>query len=110
MLKCAYHALLLFFLLSDASFPSIIEQPPENYCKLQKTNYNSYEDSSAPLKFFLREVGRIVYCNRDDVSAASTLIIAVFTIILGSLTISLARSTRKAANAAKKAADVSEQA
>ena len=110
MLKCAYHALLLFFLLSDASFPSIIEQPPENYCKLQKTNYNSYEDSSAPLKFFLREVGRIVHCNRDDVSAASTLIIAVFTIILGSFTISLARSTRKAANAAKKAADVSEQA
>jgi hypothetical protein len=108
--KRTYQSLLLLLLLSGASFPSTVDHPPADYCKPQKTNYSSYEDSSAPLKFFFREIGRTIHCNRDDVSAAASLIIAAFTIVLGSFTVSLARSTRKAAYAAKKAADVSEQA
>jgi hypothetical protein len=48
----------------------------------------------------LRAAG-FVHQYRDDVSAFSTLVIAIFTAVLGLFTISLARSTRKASIAAQ---------
>jgi len=103
MLKRARHALLFLLISVRASFPATVNQSPIDYCKTQQAYYRSYEDASAPLKFIFRELGRVVHCNREDISAGATIIIAIFTIVLGVFTISLARSTRIAAKAAEKA-------
>jgi hypothetical protein len=52
-----------------------------------------------------RVAGRMVDAWHDDLTAAATVIIAVFTTILGVFTVSLARSTSIASNAAKRSAD-----
>src|ERR1700728_3838687 len=53
----------------------------------------------------LYNVGPFVKSNKDEITAASTFIIAIFTAILGTFTVTLSRSTRIAANAAKRSAD-----
>lgn len=52
-----------------------------------------------------RYVGNAIDAWHDDLTAAATIVIAIFTTILGIFTVSLARSTRIAANAAKQSAD-----
>src|ERR1700722_5640122 len=47
-----------------------------------------------------RAVGRLIDSWHDDLTAAATIVIAIFTTILGVFTVSLARSTRIAAIAA----------
>jgi hypothetical protein len=103
MLVRFFHPLLLLLLLSRASFPAAIDQPLINSCEPKQYNYSSYENSPAPIMFVGSEFWRVVDCNRDDISATSTVVIAIFTIVLGLFTISLAKSTRIAANAAQKA-------
>lgn len=78
-------------LLHSPSFSSPIDQSPECRSDAQQDKYSSYENEPSPLGFALT----ILHCNRDDVTAGSTVVIALFTIILGIYTTSLAYSTRK---------------
>lgn len=57
----------------------------------------------------LVNLGAIFHHYRDDISALSTVTIAVFTVVLGTFTVRLASSTRNAANAARDAAKVAER-
>lgn len=72
------------------------EQGHEEYC------------STGKVVAFWRAIGRVVDAWHDDLTAISTLVIAVFTTILGIFTVSLARSTRIAANAARHSADAAD--
>lgn len=52
-----------------------------------------------------RAVGRSIDTWHDDLTAAATVVIAIFTVILGTFTVRLARSNEIAADAAKRSAD-----
>ncbi len=95
----------LCVIVSGASFPAAVHQAPIDDCEAKKSYYSSYENAPIPALFAVSELWRIIDCNRDDISAVSTLIIAAFTTILGIFTISLARSTRKAADSAAEASN-----
>jgi hypothetical protein len=87
--------------LFDPACATVKEQIPSP-SKTQKGN-QSEEDGrcSSVIVPILRDFHR----HRDDINAASTIVIALFTIILGVFTISLAKSTRVAADATKESAD-----
>lgn len=87
---------------ASSSRPPVAQSPIKG-AEHQNAADGAYEDQGSPLVFAVIAIRDILHNNRDDISAASTLVIAVFTIILGLFTISLARSTRKAANSAVEA-------
>jgi hypothetical protein len=95
-------AILAFCLRAEPSSPAAIDETPKG-CEVKQTTYSSYNDGPAPIIFGVTELWRTIDCYRDDISATSTLFIAVFTIVLGVFTISLARSTRRAATIAERA-------
>jgi hypothetical protein len=82
---------------------------PVQLCELpvqqHSENSKSYEGvkeycSTGRIVVFRRATGRLIDSWHDDLTAAATIVIAIFTTILGVFTVSLARSTRIAANAA----------
>jgi hypothetical protein len=110
MLTRAKATLFFFLLLISYSLPATIDQPLIDNCKAGETYYSSYENSPSPIAFGLSALWEVIDCNKDDISAASTLVIALFTVVLGLFTVSLAGSTRRAAEAAERAAIVAERA
>jgi hypothetical protein len=103
--RCLLICFYLSVLFCSRSFPSTVKQLTVESCEATQAYDSSYEELPIPLKFGVTEIWRVIDCYRDDISAASTLIIAAFTIILSLFTVSLARSTRKAANSAVEASN-----
>jgi hypothetical protein len=79
--------------------------PLQQHGEAGKTNESAKEYCSAGKVVALwRGVGQTIDSWHDDLTAASTIVIAVFTTILGIFTVSLARSTRIAADSSKESA------
>ncbi len=84
----------------------LCELPLQQYSEDGKGYESTKEDCSAgKIVALWRSVGRLVDSWHDDLTAAATIVIAVFTTVLGIFTVSLARSTRTAAIAAQDAAE-----
>jgi hypothetical protein len=60
----------------------------------------TYKDCSSMVSAVFTPIGDFIHTYKDEITALSTLVIAIFTTILGCFTISVARSTRIAAGAA----------
>lgn len=77
------------------------ELPLQQRSETGKGYEGAKEDcSTGKVVAFWRSTGRLIDSWHDDLTAAATIVIAIFTTILGVFTVSLARSTRLAANAA----------
>jgi hypothetical protein len=79
----------------------LCELSPQQHSENSKTYESAKEYCSAGKVVALwRAVGWLIDSWHDDLTAAATIVIAIFTTILGIFTVGLARSTRLAANAA----------
>jgi hypothetical protein len=96
--------LVIAWLVSLLPSPSC--EPPKPTDKTKETSNNLKKDCPTIFGAVITYVGHFVHDNRDEITASSTAIIAVFTAILGVFTIRLAKSTRIAAIAAKDSAKV----
>lgn len=85
------------------SFAPTVENAPDRSTEEQKGRQCKEKSPTSLVRTVFCNVGGFVDAYHDDISAASTVIIAIFTTILGLFTISLSNSTRIAAKAAEKA-------
>jgi hypothetical protein len=97
-------AVLGFALLGIAWVGSL----PWPSCEPPKPSAEAQQKDNAPQKYcasisgaIFTYIGHFIHDNQDEITAASTPIIAIFTAILGIFTIRLSRSTRVTADAAK---------
>jgi hypothetical protein len=105
--------LLILLLVAVVTFADWIasplgpcETPIQHGSESGKKNESGKEDcSTGKIIAFWRGTGQLVDVWHDDLTAAATVVIAIFTTILGVFTVNLAHSTRIAADAAKRAAD-----
>jgi hypothetical protein len=77
--------------------------PPKNSDKNQESGQKTEKNCPSIASSLLADIGHFIHDYRDEITASSTAIIAVFTAILGVFTVRLARSTTVAADAASKA-------
>jgi hypothetical protein len=89
-----------------SSSTQLCELPLQQHSEAGKS-YDSAKEycSAGKIVALWRSVGRLVDSWHDDLTAAATIVIAIFTTVLGIFTVSLARSTRTAAIAAQDAAE-----
>ena len=76
------------------------DQPPKPHGETQKSEQSAAEHCSTSYGIFeigLFDIGPFVHANHEEITAASTAIIAIFTIILGVFTVSVSNSTRATA-------------
>jgi hypothetical protein len=89
---------------------ALIPAPGQRYpipsCENPEQTYAPEKDKSSPVGIVVGELGCLIDRSKDDISALSTLVIAIFTAILGIFTVRLAYATKIAADAAKQSADV----
>jgi hypothetical protein len=83
------------------SLPISSCEPPKPRSEAEKHGNNLKKDCPTIFGTGITNVGRFIHDNRDEITAASTAIIAIFTVVLGVFTIRLAKATRIAAEAAK---------
>lgn len=109
MLRIRGHEIVLGALLATALWAGIFawestashsNEQPKTTSENQKSTDNTEENRASFSRRFLAPIGHFVREYKDEITAGSTAIIALFTTILGIFTISLASSTRKAADAA----------
>src|SRR5664280_2084121 len=91
-------AFVIWLIGGSPSFQDCINQPQN------KNAAQGLEEIVANLFIYRGCIGPFIHANESDITAVSTLFIAVFTAVLGIFTVRLARSTRIAANEAKVAA------
>jgi hypothetical protein len=103
--------LMLLVLVAAVTFADWIasplgrcEEPIQQRSEGSKHNEGAKENCSNIVAFW-RATGRVVDVWHDDLTAAATVVIAIFTTILGIFTVNLAHATRITAEAAKRAAD-----
>jgi hypothetical protein len=85
--------------------PTATDQPPKNNGEAQQSREDSKKNKTSVVSVIEVRSWDFVHTYKDETTAASTLIIAIFTIILGVFTVRLSGSTRIAAVAASRSAD-----
>lgn len=108
MLKKALGTVLICTALIIVGWIGSIRPPreiPKPSSEDQKEGYNTDKNCPTFASASVTYIGHFIHDNRDDITAASTAVVAIFTTVLGVFTIRLARSTRVAADAAKLSAD-----
>lgn len=96
--------------LALASLPSPTCEPPIANPKGNETTANPQKDCPTIFGATLVYIGHFIHEYRDEITASSTAIVALFTIVLGVFTIKLSTSTRIAATAAQDSANTAQRA
>src|SRR5271165_6663113 len=81
--------------------PPTVNQTPVNSGETKKADKCGEENNPSLIRMIFCDIGGLIDVYHDNITAASTLVIAAFTVILGIFTMRLAKSTRIAADAAK---------
>jgi hypothetical protein len=76
----------------DRSSSRSFAQPIKQSGKNQKEASHAEKDDASIVDAIINSTGDFIHRNRDEITASSTFIIAVFTAVLGIFTVSLARS------------------
>ncbi len=91
----------LFGIVWLGSLPTPSCKPPKPSGEYEEKDKTIKKDCPSVSGAIFIYTGHFIHDNRDEITTASTAIIAIFTTILGIFTIRLAGSTRIAADAAK---------
>jgi hypothetical protein len=102
-------ALVIWIVLGIADLvslaPTAVEGPPVHGSEAQQGRNGTGKSKPSIIGRAFVDLGDLVHAYKDEITAGSTFIIAVFTTILGLFTVSLARSTRQAANSAAESSE-----
>jgi len=78
--------------------PAVSNHPPKTNNEGDLNGRCGTENNPSIVRIIICKIGETIDAFHDDITAASTVIIAILTVILGCFTISLARSTKRAAD------------